>query len=78
MPRLDEGRLLGAWLGRCAGCTLGKPVEGWTHDQIRRYLQLAEAYPLLDYVPALEPAPEGLQTRAGSRWWVSTRVDGSC
>ena len=64
LPRLDEGRLrdrlLGAWLGRCAGCTLGKPVEGWTHDQIRRYLELAGAYPLLDYVPALEPAPEGL------------------
>src|SRR5687767_11390436 len=35
--RLDEAqlrdRLLGAWLGRCAGCTLGKPVEGWTHEQ---------------------------------------------
>ena len=22
-------RILGAYLGRCAGCTLGKPVEGW-------------------------------------------------
>jgi ADP-ribosylglycohydrolase len=66
--RLDEARLrdrlLGAWLGRCAGCILGKPVEGWTHEQIRRYLELAGAYPLLDYVPALEPAPEGLELRA--------------
>jgi hypothetical protein len=34
-PALDEAmlrdRLLGAWLGRCAGCVLGKPVEGWDH-----------------------------------------------
>ena len=30
------------------------------HAQIRRYLELAGAYPLLDYVPVLEPAPEGL------------------
>ena len=24
-----EDRVAGAWLGRCAGCLLGKPVEGW-------------------------------------------------
>ena len=76
MPlQLDEpelrDRLLGAWLGRCAGCTLGKPVEGWAHDRIRRYLELAGAYPLLDYLPALEPAPEGLELRAC--WPETTR-----
>ena len=26
-------RLLAAWLGRCAGCNLGKPVEGWSRDR---------------------------------------------
>jgi ADP-ribosylglycohydrolase len=74
-PRLDAARLrdrlLGAWLGRCAGCILGKPVEGWTHAQIRRYLELAGAYPLLDYVPPLEPAPEGPELRAC--WPETTR-----
>jgi ADP-ribosylglycohydrolase len=73
--QLDEvelrDRLLGAWLGRCAGCTLGKPVEGWTHEQIRRYLELAGAYPLLDYLPALQPAPEGLALR--TCWPETTR-----
>ena len=73
--RLDAARLrdrlLGAWLGRCAGCILGKPVEGWTHVRIRRFLELAGAYPLLDYVPALEPAPEGLELRAC--WPETTR-----
>ena len=50
-------RLLGAWLGRCAGCNLGKPVEGWSRARIRRYLELADAYPITDYVPVLDPMP---------------------
>ncbi len=62
---LDEGRLLdrilGAYLGRCAGCTLGKPVEGWSRDKIRRYLEAANAYPLRTYFPVLQPFPEGLE-----------------
>jgi ADP-ribosylglycohydrolase len=51
-------RLQGAWLGRCAGCNLGKPVEGWNRKQIRHYLELAGAYPLDDYFPVLEPMSE--------------------
>src|SRR5829696_1413417 len=45
-------RLLGAWLGRCAGCVLGKPVENWPRADVRRYLERFDAYPLTDYVPA--------------------------
>ena len=53
-PSADDlgDRLLGAWLGRCAGCLLGKPVEGWTAEEIRRYLEHAGAWPLDGYVPA--------------------------
>lgn len=29
-----EDRILGALLGRCAGCVLGVPVEGWTSERI--------------------------------------------
>jgi ADP-ribosylglycohydrolase len=54
-------RMLGAWLGRCAGCNLGKPVEGWSRERIRTYLDLADAYPITDYLPVLDPFPEGLK-----------------
>jgi ADP-ribosylglycohydrolase len=53
-------RVYGAWLGRCAGCTLGKPVEGWLRDRIVAYLKAAHAYPLSSYFPVVEPFPEGL------------------
>jgi ADP-ribosylglycohydrolase len=53
-------RILGAWLGRCAGCNLGKPVEGWgSRAKLREYLDQARAFPLDDYVPVLDPMPEG-------------------
>jgi ADP-ribosylglycohydrolase len=65
-------KVYGAWLGRCAGCTLGKPVEGygWTRDRIRAYLEQAGAYPLRDYIPALEHTPPG--TRLHPRCWRET------
>jgi ADP-ribosylglycohydrolase len=50
-------RLLGAWLGRCIGCLLGKPIEGWSSDDIRRYLESVDAWPLASYVPAVRPHP---------------------
>jgi ADP-ribosylglycohydrolase len=73
-------RILGGWLGRIAGCNLGKPVENgdsWTPDRIRAYLELADAYPLRDYIPALDPMPNGFQFH---RSWPETtrgRVRGS-
>jgi len=59
-------RILGGWQGRIAGCNLGKPVEDgdfWTPARIRAYLELAGAYPLRDYVPALEPMPGEFRLR---------------
>ena len=57
--RLSD-HVLGAWLGRCAGCMLGKPVEGWRRDKIELLLKSANAYPLSDYFPPVEKLPEGL------------------
>jgi ADP-ribosylglycohydrolase len=68
---LLRDRLLGAWLGRCAGCNLGKPVEGWTRERIGRYLELADAFPIDDYLPRLDPFPEGLQLN--DCWTETTR-----
>ncbi len=54
-------RIEGAWLGRCAGCMLGKPVEGWSKGDIEALLQFAGDYPLTDYFPPLKDAPEGMR-----------------
>ncbi len=53
----------GAWLGRAAGCALGKPVEGWHKGQIDSYLRFAKALPLNDYIPLVDGHPEGLKPR---------------
>jgi len=50
----------GAWLGRVAGCVLGKPVQaGWSKKQVIQYLQMAQSFPLQDYIPRIIPAPSG-------------------
>ena len=54
-------RMFGAWLGRCAGCMLGKPVEGWPRENIEKLLQAADAYPLDDYFPPIKKLPKGLK-----------------
>ena len=50
-----EERIHGGWLGRCAGCALGKPLENqvFMHSaaKLRQYLEAAHAYPLDDFVP---------------------------
>jgi len=51
-------RIYGAWLGRTAGCLLGKPCEGWSHSRIRAYLEPAGEYPLAGYFPQVIPHPD--------------------
>jgi ADP-ribosylglycohydrolase len=64
-------RLLASWLGRCAGCNLGKPVEGWSRERIRRYLDAAGAYPIEDYLPVIDETPDDL--RLNWCWPETTR-----
>lgn len=45
-----EEHVQGAWVGRCAGCLLGKPVEGWPRDRIVSFLRETRQHPLASYI----------------------------
>jgi ADP-ribosylglycohydrolase len=45
-----QDRLLGAWLGRCAGCLLGKPIEGRRTQELWGFLKMTDQWPLSDYI----------------------------
>lgn len=45
----DINTFHGAWLGRAAGCLLGKPVEKTQRDGIRAILQSSDRWPLTEY-----------------------------
>jgi ADP-ribosylglycohydrolase len=68
-----EDRVLAAWLGRCAGCNLGKPVEGhgWNRAKLRAYLEEMGAFPLEDYIPVPDQMPDGYTLNPS--WAVATR-----
>jgi ADP-ribosylglycohydrolase len=61
-PRPEElrDRIAGAWLGRCAGCALGKPIETWPTADIERYLRATDQWPPDDYLVAVDTASMGL------------------
>ena len=43
-------RVYGGWLGRCSGCLLGKPVEGWHRDSIKGLLKDTGNLPISWYI----------------------------
>jgi ADP-ribosylglycohydrolase len=56
-------KTLGAWLGRSAGCLLGKPCEGWRRQTIEAALRAIGEWPLSDYWPVVERPLAGLDYR---------------
>ncbi len=56
-------RILAAWLGRCAGCLLGKPVEGVRVDKLWPFLKITKQWPLSGYMrfSVKEKLPKDLQ-----------------
>jgi ADP-ribosylglycohydrolase len=59
----DRNRIRGAWLGRAAGCVLGKPVEGIPRDGIRAIAQATGNWPVSTWFTA-----EGLDPAVTERW----------
>lgn len=51
--KLDDNslyeKILGGWLGRSAGCLLGKPVERYARPVLREMLEANGSWPLSDY-----------------------------
>lgn len=80
--KLDDETLLdrihGAWLGRCAGCMLGKPVEGKRSWKIRAYLESQGRWPLSDYF-SKQADPEVSKTNGFDWDWSRMSAEGlSC
>lgn len=64
LPReAERTRVHGAWLGRAAGCLLGKPVEKIPREGIREILSSQDRFPLDAYFTA-----EGLDPDVAARW----------
>ncbi len=53
-----EGRIHGAWLGRCAGCLLGKPIECWHTDRVWGILKDADHTTITDYLWRMDISEE--------------------
>lgn len=43
-------RMHAAWIGRCAGCLLGKPIEGQPSDKVWPFLKDSRQWPLRGYL----------------------------
>ena len=50
IPENYYDKVYGAWLGRCAGCLLGKPIEGWRRDRINGLLKDTGNYPVKNFI----------------------------
>jgi ADP-ribosylglycohydrolase len=60
-------RIEGAWLGRAAGCVLGKPVEGLPREGIRELAQAAGHWPVSEWFTARGVPADVLERRPWNR-----------
>ena len=57
-------KLLAAWRGRCAGCQLGKALEGLWPEDVKTVLRAIGSWPLEDYLNTVDDREyEGLVSR---------------
>jgi ADP-ribosylglycohydrolase len=62
-PTDARARIAGAWLGRAAGCVLGKPVEGIPREGIRELAEATGNWPVAGWFTA-----QGLPDEVSARW----------
>jgi hypothetical protein len=61
LPHGDDvlaDKIHGAWLGRCAGCLLGKPVEGARTEHLHPLIRSTGAECITDYIWRMGPTQE--------------------
>lgn len=62
-PAILKDKLHGAWIGRCVGCQLGKPLENYmTPEEIEQVLKEVGSWPLKDY---MNPPSQEMLAREG-------------
>lgn len=83
--KIDEKKLMdkfyGAWLGRCAGCALGKPLEDWTFmagteknpgwKNVKLWFEGADAWPIKGYTPMYSRAQQEHGIKLG-QWSINS------
>jgi hypothetical protein len=66
--------IAGAWLGRVAGCLLGKPVEGVQTGVLWPFLKDTGQWPLTDYIRFTQPG----ETAKAHPWIVDRQMYDTC
>lgn len=78
LPTLDmtgeafADKMYGAWTGRCAGCLLGKPVEGWRRPRMWGYLKDSGRWPLDNYFGSKGVDPKIVAKHEVDNAWVQS------
>lgn len=62
-------KIYGAWLGRCAGCLLGQPVEFWHRERLAGLLRETGNYPIRRYISSDIPAELREKYGVSDRGW---------
>lgn len=74
-----EDRIHGAWIGRITGCLLGKPVENWSRENIRKIAEANQNYPITRYICGKvphEPNDTFFDQPCFSKNWFAERING--
>ncbi len=77
LPDDFRDRLEGAWLARCAGCTLGSIVEGWKVERMERWAAyIGDPFPLVDYWSQAEQPQEPRLLVSQRHDYTPSKMDG--